>query len=763
MRGAAAPDRPSFRLNPFAFPSDTTSRFILLLLFAIAASVLIWSSMAMLGLSLQAGFASCSPDMAATVNTLRDQLGIAMEHLQQGTAIPQAPTVDVAQCYRPLNRRILPAMAIGAGLLASFTLGIWWLHPRWLASRMKLSRLEDDDAPELVAALARICSEAGLRRPPEFYWNPLGMAPRALAYGRAGRYRLALTGAMAMRYSTDPPGFRAVILHELAHIVNRDIDKTWLAVGAWWALVASALVPRVALQFWIPFRWIDVAATLVQVAAIAGLVFVTRNAMLRARELYADARASVWISDSDAMAAALSALRPVRGVRRLLSPHPDPAHRLRLLEATDPLFRAGFWDLLGVGAATSLGAAIIGIVGANVGNVALPGAGWAFLLQFALPVLVITPLASVAAGIIIWRASFASLVRGTQPRAALRGGVAAGLGTVLGTMVAQAGGLPVWVAAGGPSTPPVMAAGMAMWATILFLSPIMGLIWVEAAAKTWIPIGLRRTHRGASLKAAVGLNCAFTVPWFALAGPFLLALAVLWLLAPAIVGPILYATFNAFPLNVLGSFSVAATWGFPMAAWLWRRPVTPGIAEWAFLEPPRPALPHLTLPLAPGRSIAIGLAAGMVAGVMLGWVQVPWAPTLNLGVEQTPETTRFVAMMVTAVLVQAAVAALVVFAVSGVRVIQAMFAAFVAGNVLAIALCLQMWEFDPTLIVLCLQVSYGFIIIGGDVAALPSALIAAIIKAGWRRVGSRLGSRESTFTGSSPSQRVPRAAIVADG
>src|SRR5262249_55131632 len=200
---------------------------------------------------------------------------------------------------------ILPAMAIGAGLLASFTLGIWWLHPRWLASRMKLSRLEDDDAPELVAALARICSEAGLRRPPEFYWNPLGMAPRALAYGRAGRYRLALTGAMAMRYSTDPPGFRAVILHELAHIVNRDIDKTWLAVGAWWALVASALVPRVALQFWIPFRWVDVAASVIQVAAITSLVFVTRNAMLHARELYADARASVWMSDSHAMAAAL--------------------------------------------------------------------------------------------------------------------------------------------------------------------------------------------------------------------------------------------------------------------------------------------------------------------------------------------------------------------------------------------------------------------------------------------------------------------------
>jgi Zn-dependent protease with chaperone function len=756
MCGASPPDPPSFRLNPFAFPSDTTSRFTLLLLFAIAASVLIWSSMAMLGLSLQAGFANCSPDMNATVNTLREQLAIALEHLQQGIAIPQPPAVDTAQCYRPLNRRILPAMAIGAGLLASFTLGIWWLHPRWLAWRMKLSRLEKDEAPELVAALARICSVAGLRRTPDFYWNPLGMAPRALAYGRAGRYRLALTGAMAMRYATDPSAFRAVILHELAHIVNRDIDKTWLAVGAWWALVASALVPRVALQFWIPFRWVDVAASVIQVAAITSLVFVTRNAMLRARELYADARASVWMSDSHAMAAALSALRPVRGLRRLLSPHPDPAHRLRLLAATDPLFRVGFWDLVGVGAATSLGAAIIGIVGANVGNVALPGPGWAFLLQFALPTLVVTPLASVAAGIIIWRASFASLVRGTQPRAAVRGGIAAGLGTVLGTMVAQAGGLPL-LGAGGPSVPAVLVASMVTWAIVLFLSPIMGLIWVEAAAKTWIPISLRRPHPGASLKAAVGLNSVFTVPWFALAGPFLLALAVLWLLASAFVGPLLYQTSSTFPLNVLGALSVAVTWGFPMAAWLWRRPLTPGIAEWAFLAPPRPPLSHLTLPLAPGRSIAIALVAGMVAGVMLGSVQVPWAPTLKFGVEQTADTTRFVAMMVTAVLVQAAVATLVVFVVSGVRVIQAMFAAFVAGNVLAIALCLQMWEFDPSLIVLCLQVSYGFIIIGGAVVALPSALIAAMVKAGFTHIGSRLGSRESTFTGLSPPQHVPGA------
>jgi Zn-dependent protease with chaperone function len=702
---APSPDRPNWRLNPFAFPSDTTSRFVLLLFFSVAASVLFWSSMALLGLGLQAGFARCAPNAETTVNTVREQLATLIQHLQDGTAMPVQTLVDAAPCYAPLSKRILLAMAIGAGLLATFTIGIWRLHPRWLAWRMKLSRLHKDDAPELVDALERICAEAGLRPVPDFHWNPLGMAPRALAYGCAGRYRLALTGAMAMRYATDPSGFRAVILHELAHIANGDIDKTWLAVGAWWAIVVSALVPRAALQFVIPFRWPEVAATLIQAAATAGLVFVTRNAMLRARELYADTRASVWISEPGALAEALSRLRPVRGLRRLLSPHPDPVRRLRLLQTTDPLFRAGFWDLLGIGCATSLGAAVFGIVGGNISNVILAGPGWALLLQVAAPVVAIVPLASVAAGIIIWRSSFASLMRGFEPHAALKAGITLGLGTVLGTMVVQAGGIPVWLAMGAPPVPPVLAAGTATWLIFLFLSPVMGMTWVEAAARTWIPIALRRTHPGPGLKAALGVNCAFTLPWLSLAGPFVLALAVLWLLAPAIVLPLTYEAFNAFPLNVLGPLSAVVVWGFPLVAWLWRQPQAPGMAAWAFLEPPRPPLPHLTLPLQPGRSIAIGLVAGIVGGLMIGWVQVPWSPTLILGIEQNQMTAWYDAMMVTAILVQAAVAALVVFAVSSLPMIQAMFAAFIAGNVLSIAMCLHTWNFDPGLIVLWLKIS----------------------------------------------------------
>jgi hypothetical protein len=167
------------------------------------------------------------------------------------------------------------------------------------------------------------------------------------------------------------------------------------------------------------------------------------------------------------------------------------------------------------------------------------------------------------------------------------------------------------------------------------------------------------------------------------------------------------------------------------------------VAEWAFLEPPQQTLPHLTLRLHPGRSIAIGLAAGIAAGVLLGWAQVPWAPTVRLGMEMTPEMSRFVSMMLTAILVQAAVAVLTVFVVSSLTVIHAMFAAFVAGNVLSLAVCVHMTDLDPSWVVLCLQLSYGSIVMGGAVAALLSALIAWMAKAGLNHIRPRLSPRES--------------------
>ena len=142
-----------------------------------------------------------------------------------------------------------------------------------------------------MAEVRRLATEAGLARTPALAWSPLDSAPTGLAYGHAGRYTVALTGGLVIRHATDPEAFRAVVRHELAHIRNRDVDLTYFAVSLWHAFLLGAVLPFV-------LTLLDEGpSTILRVSwrllALAALVYLTRNAVLRSREVYADVRASV--------------------------------------------------------------------------------------------------------------------------------------------------------------------------------------------------------------------------------------------------------------------------------------------------------------------------------------------------------------------------------------------------------------------------------------------------------------------------------------
>ena len=93
------------------------------------------------------------------------------------------------------------------------------------------------------------------------------------------------------RRSRKPAAFDAVILHELAHIKNRDIDQTYLALAIWRAFVVAALLPLAVLL--IVTRVLGEPQQLIwRVAVTALIVYSLRNAILRSREFDADARAA---------------------------------------------------------------------------------------------------------------------------------------------------------------------------------------------------------------------------------------------------------------------------------------------------------------------------------------------------------------------------------------------------------------------------------------------------------------------------------------
>lgn len=130
------------------------------------------------------------------------------------------------------------------GIIAAGAL-LYWLTPLWKMRRDKLMPITREDDAALFDDLQQLAREAGLTYTPNFVWNPLDGHVGGQAFGRLGCYSIALTGGLATQFYTDRPAMRAVLLHELAHLRNKDVDRTYLALTITAAFFALAFAPFV--------------------------------------------------------------------------------------------------------------------------------------------------------------------------------------------------------------------------------------------------------------------------------------------------------------------------------------------------------------------------------------------------------------------------------------------------------------------------------------------------------------------------------------
>src|SRR5215203_6066279 len=282
----AAPSRPRApRLNPFAFPSDTDFRFVLLIVSVLSVTVLLYS---MLYDALpptaeykRAEYARCV-DQAKSANpgrTLVEQMDQLLVH-GECTALP-----DIIQAGFMLG---------GLALVVSIAVWVYCTSPRRQLRSRRLEPLSVEDAPDVVAYLEGFWRETGLSRRPTFVANPLDRSAGGLAFGARGRYYVSLGGGLVDQFYTDRDGFRAVVLHELAHLRNGDVGKAYFTVAIWQAFLVAALTPFVVGALVSLPSPIDLVTVAWRVIPLTVLVLLIRNAVLQARELDADVRASTW-------------------------------------------------------------------------------------------------------------------------------------------------------------------------------------------------------------------------------------------------------------------------------------------------------------------------------------------------------------------------------------------------------------------------------------------------------------------------------------
>jgi Zn-dependent protease with chaperone function len=350
-------------------PSDTSVRYVSLVGMVFATTIVIYLRLWLDHVDSDQQYQVCAEGLSR----------VAPAFLLPGSSLDAAaPFVAMfIRCGKPYATTALTWAVVGVLAVAVVAAVAYLVMPWWRIRRRGLRPLDRVGCAELHAHLDGLVERMGLPSRPTFWVAPRSSA-QGVAFGRQTRCHVQLNAGLVKRWYTDRPVATAVVLHELAHIRNRDIRYTYLAITTWWAFVLVALFPYVLTRVlplvvggypgWWP-AWLEASSAngrvAVSVLAMTALAYLMYTAILRVREVHADTTAAVVAADLDAGHAALrrvldrsSPEQTSNGFwnssRAVLRKHPSTKRRLAILDDPTPLYSARALEMVGTGIAVAV-------------------------------------------------------------------------------------------------------------------------------------------------------------------------------------------------------------------------------------------------------------------------------------------------------------------------------------------------------------------------------------------------------------------------
>jgi Zn-dependent protease with chaperone function len=279
-----------------AIPSGTSVRFAVLVLVVTASTGSIFGYLWQLSRpDLEARTQRCLASFSS------GPLAKLIARLTSGSAVRAAAS---AACVRPDGPALTAWSLAGIGILLALSLALYLVTPWWIIKvgwpgSGRLRKLDPVRYRGLQSNLDYLADTAGVPRP-AYYVNWAGHhlgEPRAFGYRRRPCIRLNAGLLVELEAQATRRGSEAVdvLLHELAHLRNRDNLPTYLTLAAWRAfavLLPAAYLVMLAISGVRPAN--PGPRIIVSVAVLVALVLLSSRAVIRSRELHADATAAYF-------------------------------------------------------------------------------------------------------------------------------------------------------------------------------------------------------------------------------------------------------------------------------------------------------------------------------------------------------------------------------------------------------------------------------------------------------------------------------------
>ncbi|MBU3065229.1 M48 family metalloprotease [Nocardia sp. NEAU-G5] len=603
-----AAQSPAPQVDDRSIAAGTTVRFILLTVLIVVAA----GSMAQDVVAARMRSWGCALAAGADPNAGTMAMIEAMQ--RQSEALK-----DCSDRYEPPTPWWIPPCVIAVLMVAAVVVFAILIRPRSGRRDIPIERLHG--YADLTPVLAELVSTAEIGRSVRFVVDPTALSAGAVVTGRTRRPTVRLHGGLLTRMVEEPQRFRAVVLHELAHIYNRDATPTYATVALWRAFAGAVLVPYLVWAVWtLPGfgtdKWLDdipyAVRNLAMTAVLAVLVYLVRADVLRTREIYADRTAVRWGADPRGwvIPEPRQLPNPLRRIAErtieLFLTHPRWGLRRRALDDPSVLFDISGLPILSMGVAASL---ISGRLSELLTYLMVP-----FTLKADLSAMAAAALMTGAVGFTVWRRAIFGVITATRPATGLRLGIWFGIGFALGELVLNRVTVSDWL----PDYP------------VALLLPIpIGMFygwWATRCTELWVTAWPGRSDRipfwiniigGFLVLTGIfawwGDNALVFSTWAFQADTATLisqkiAVADGWPLHLAIIVLILNAGVSNSPFTAV---ALTAVWLTPLLLWA---VAAGGLAPWRlrFVRAAEVVTPPHTRPLPSLRDILAAAAAGAI-------------------------------------------------------------------------------------------------------------------------------------------------------